>query len=89
MSYGMLRSMTRKQVLVQLDDAQVARLDTLASAAADSRSELIRRAIDLYVEAVGEAIEDVRYADAYLRVPEELEEFAALRELASRAWPER
>jgi predicted transcriptional regulator len=81
--------MARKQVLVQLDDAQVARLDALASAAADSRSELIRRAIDLYVDAVGEAIEDVRYADAYLRVPEELEEFAALRELASAAWPER
>ena len=81
--------MARKQVLVQLDDAQVARLDALASAAADSRSELIRRAIDLYVEAVGEALEDVRYADAYLRVPEELGEFAALRELASRAWPER
>jgi metal-responsive CopG/Arc/MetJ family transcriptional regulator len=85
----MLWVVTRKQVLVQLDDAQVARLDALASAAADSRSELIRRAIDLYVEAVGEALEDVRYADAYLRVPEELEEFAALRELASQAWPER
>ena len=47
--------MARKQVLVQLDDGQVAALDRLARTAADSRSELIRRAIDLYLEAAGEA----------------------------------
>jgi predicted transcriptional regulator len=74
--------------LVQLDDAQVAMLDRLATAADDSRSELIRRAIDLYVAAVGEAVADIRYADAYERVPEELEEFAALRNLGLEAWPE-
>jgi hypothetical protein len=79
---------SRKQVLVQLDDAQVAMLDRLATAADDSRSELIRRAIDLYVAAVGEAVADIRYADAYERVPEELEEFAALRNLGLEAWPE-
>jgi len=80
-------TVARKQVLVQLDDAQVAALDRLADAAEDSRSELIRRAIDLYVEAVGEAVADVRYAEAYARAPEELEEFAALRDLGLRAWP--
>jgi len=84
----MMPSVTRKQVLVQLDDAQVERLDALASASEDSRSELIRRAIDLYVVAVEEAVGDVRYADAYRRVPEDLEEFAALRDLATHAWPE-
>lgn len=84
----MIRSMTRKQVLVQLDDAQVAVLDRLAVAADDSRSELVRRAIDLYVEAVGEAVADIRYAEAYERVPEDLEEFAGLRALAAEAWPE-
>ena len=82
----MLEPMARRQVLVQLDDSQVAALDQLAAAAEDSRSELIRRAIDLYVEAVREAVADVRYADAYARVPEDLEEFAALR--AAAAWPE-
>lgn len=84
----MMNRMARKQVLVQLDDAQVAALDRLATAADDSRSELIRRAIDLYVEAVGESVADVRYAEAYARVPEELEEFAGLRALGAKAWPE-
>ena len=84
----MIAPMARRQVLVQLDDAQVTRLDALASASDDSRSELIRRAIDLYVEAVGEAVADVRYATAYERVPEDLEEFAGLRALAAAAWPD-
>jgi|KBSSwiStaDraftv2_1062776.scaffolds.fasta_scaffold658714_2 predicted transcriptional regulator len=81
----MVAGMTRRQVLVQLDDGQVAALDRLADAADDSRSELIRRAIDLYVEAVGEAVADLRYADAYHHVPEDLEEFSALRDVAT--WP--
>jgi predicted DNA-binding protein len=83
----MIDPMARKQVLVQLDDGQVARLDALASVSQDSRSELIRRAIDLYVEAVGEAVADLRYAAAYERIPEDLEEFSGLRALAVRAWP--
>jgi Ribbon-helix-helix protein, copG family len=83
-----MRSMARKQVLVQLDDGQVADLDRLAAASDDSRSELIRRAIDRYVEAVGEGVADIHYAEAYRRVPEDLEEFAALRELSAGAWPE-
>jgi Ribbon-helix-helix protein, copG family len=78
----------RKQVLVQLEDTQVAALDRLASAADDSRSELIRRAIDRYVEAVGEAVADIRYAEAYERVPEDLDELAGLRALAAGAWPD-
>ena len=83
----MVSSMTRRQVLVQLDDVQVAALDRLADAADDSRSELIRRAIDLYVDAVGEAVADLRYAEAYRRVPEDLEESSSLRDVALAAWP--
>lgn len=79
--------MARRQVLVQLDDVQVAALDRLALASDDSRSELIRRAIDRYVEAVGEAVADIRYAEAYERVPEDLEEFAGLRAISAGAWP--
>lgn len=78
----------RKQVLVQLDDTQVASLDRLAGATDDSRSELIRRAIDLYLEAMSEAVADIRYAAAYASTPEDLEETAGLRALALRAWPE-
>jgi predicted DNA-binding protein len=78
----------RKQVLVQLDDAQVAALDRLAERSGESRSELIRRAIDRYVEAVREAVADIRYAEAYERVPEDLDELAGLRALGAEAWPE-
>jgi hypothetical protein len=82
----MMDGVTRKQVLVQLDDTEIAALDRLAGTGG-SRSELIRRAIDLYVEAVGDAIEDLRYAEAYRRLPDDAEESAALRALALEAWP--
>jgi hypothetical protein len=39
------------------------------------------------VEAVGEALADLRYAEAYRGVPEDLEEFSALRDVALAAWP--
>jgi predicted transcriptional regulator len=66
----------------------VAALDRLAERSGESRSELIRRAIDRYVEAVREAIADIRYAEAYERVPEDLDELAGLRALGAEAWPE-
>jgi hypothetical protein len=84
----MLSGMARTQVLVQLDDAHVSALDELARTADESRSELIRRAIDRYLEAVGEAVADIRYAEAYERLPEDLEEFTGLRALAAETWPE-
>jgi uroporphyrinogen-III synthase len=84
----MMGGVARKQVLVQLDDAQVAALDRLAERSDESRSELIRRAIDRYVEAVREAVADIRYAEAYERVPEDLDELAGLRALGAEAWPE-
>lgn len=83
----MVRSMVRKQVLVQLDDAQVARLDVVGDAAGDSRSELIRRALDLYLEAVEEGVADVRYARAYERIAEDLDELADLARIS--VWPDR
>jgi predicted transcriptional regulator len=84
----MVARVARRQVLVQLDDAQIARLDRLA-AADESRSELIRRAIDLYLEAIQEGVADLRYADAYRLTPEDLSEFEGLRQLGLVAWPER
>ena len=60
----MVARMSRKQVLVQLDDAQVARLDVLSDAAGDSRSGMIRRALDLYLEAVADRVaQDVQTGD--------------------------
>jgi Arc/MetJ-type ribon-helix-helix transcriptional regulator len=84
----MVRIVARRQVLVQLDDTQVERLDRFVGSDA-SRSELIREAIDLYLAALAEGLEDVRYAEAYRRVPEDLAEDTALRTLALEAWPPR
>jgi hypothetical protein len=83
----MIREMTRKQVLVQLDDTQVAALDSLANDADDSRSELIRRAIDLYLEAIRSHVADLRYAEAYERLPEDPAELEAMRASAALGWP--
>jgi metal-responsive CopG/Arc/MetJ family transcriptional regulator len=80
--------MARRQVLVQLEDTQVAALDRLVEPDG-SRSELIRDAIDLYLEALREGVDDARYAEAYRRLPEDLADDASLRDLALRAWPER
>jgi len=81
--------MPRRQVLVQLDDAHVAELDRVAEAVDESRSELIRRAIDRYLEAIDEGVADLRYAEAYRQLPEQLDDDAGLRALASTTWPER
>jgi Ribbon-helix-helix protein, copG family len=85
----MVHAMARKQVLVQLDDAQLAALDALAADIDRSRSGLIRDAIGLYLDAVAEGVADVRYADAYARMPEDLAEHEGLRALGLGAWPER
>ena len=47
--YATLSPVTRRQVLVQLDDALVDELDARARRAGVSRSELIRRAIAGYL----------------------------------------
>jgi metal-responsive CopG/Arc/MetJ family transcriptional regulator len=83
-----LLSVARKQVLVQLDDRLVERLDRLTGPMDASRSDLIRRAIDLWLEALDEAEADVRYAEAYRRVPDDLAENAAWEALALETWPE-
>jgi hypothetical protein len=85
----MVARMSRKQVLVQLDDAQVARLDVLSDAVGDSRSGTIRRALDLYLDAVTEGVADLRYAQAYQRIPEDLDDLAGLRSLGLSVWPDR
>lgn len=76
-------------MLVQLDDDRLAALDRLAEARAESRSSVIRQALDLYLEAIGEGVADLRYADGYRRIPEDLDELAGLRSLGLAAWPDR
>ncbi|MBA3691181.1 MAG: ribbon-helix-helix protein, CopG family [Actinobacteria bacterium] len=80
--------MARKQVLVQLDDAIVDRLDRSAEALELNRSELIRQAVGAYLDACEEAAWDARTVRAYLEVPEDLADLDGLRRLAATAWPE-
>jgi predicted transcriptional regulator len=84
----MLGAMTRKQVLVQLDDGIVSRLDRLTGPMDASRSDLIRRAVNLWLDALDEAEADVRYAEAYRRIPEDLEDEAAWEALQLETWPD-
>jgi metal-responsive CopG/Arc/MetJ family transcriptional regulator len=83
----MVTGVARKQVLVQLDDALIQRLDRSAGALELNRSELIRRAVDAYLDACEEAAWDVRTVRAYLDIPEDIAEIEEFQRLAA-AWPE-
>ena len=69
-SYANLRDVARKQVLVQLDDRQVAELDHRAREARVSRSELIRRAVDAHLRDLDWERLDQQTIAGYARVPE-------------------
>jgi Arc/MetJ-type ribon-helix-helix transcriptional regulator len=84
----MLRAVARKQVLVQLDDTIVSKLDRLTGPLDASRSDLIRRAVNLWLDALGEAEADVRYAEAYRRIPDDLKEHEAWEAVQLETWPE-
>jgi metal-responsive CopG/Arc/MetJ family transcriptional regulator len=83
----MVTGVARKQVLVQLDDALIRRLDRSAGALELNRSELIRQAVDAYLDACEEAAWDVRTVRAYLDIPEDIAEMEEFQRLAA-AWPE-
>lgn len=63
--------MTRKQVLVQLDDDLVQRLDEVAAAHGVSRSELLRRGAEAMLEAEQQARADHRLREAYRQQPQD------------------
>lgn len=69
-AYDKLASVTRKQVLVQLDDALVQELDTRAERAGVSRSELIRRAIAAHLRDLDWSEQERAAVEAYRRSPE-------------------
>ena len=82
----MVDRMARKQVLVQLDDELVARLDGAAEALDRNRSELIREALTAYLDAAQEAAWDARTIRAYLEIPEDPAELEAFMRVA--VWPD-
>ena len=82
----MVARVGRKQVLVQLDDELVARLDDAAQALDRNRSELIREALAAYLDAGREAAWDARTIRAYLELPEDPAELEAFMRVA--VWPD-
>lgn len=69
----------RKQVLVQLTDELLKKLDEVADLKGVSRSALVRDAVERYVVAESEAEMDRRLVEAYTRLPDD-NEFDALAE---------
>lgn len=80
--------MARKEVLVQLDDELVGRLDALAAKAGTSRSELLRRGALAVIEAADIAEADQRLVEAYRRQPQDPSIVAAAGRLAAQTAPE-
>lgn len=80
--------MARREVLVQLDDELVARLDDLAERAQVSRSELLRRAAMAVLEADEWARADQRLIEGYTKYPPDPVLLETSRRLAAETVPE-
>jgi hypothetical protein len=61
--------MARRQTLIQLDDARISALDQRAASAGQSRSELIREAVDLLLGTGDAAAVDAAIVAGYERCP--------------------
>ena len=79
--------MARKEVLVQLDDELVRRLDALAARLGTSRSELVRRGALAVLEAEELAAADRRLVEAYRAQPQDPAIVAAAVRLAAETAP--
>ncbi|MDE3207032.1 MAG: ribbon-helix-helix protein, CopG family [Acidobacteriota bacterium] len=80
--------MGRKQVLVQLDDDLIDRLDRLADKQGTSRSELLRRGAAAVLEASEHAEADLVLREAYRRLPQDPAIVSAASRLAALTTPE-
>lgn len=82
------RVVARREVLVQLDDELVARLDQLAKQEGTSRSELLRRGAAAVLDAAALLAADRALQEAYRRVPQDPMLIASARRVAARVTPE-
>jgi metal-responsive CopG/Arc/MetJ family transcriptional regulator len=80
-------TMGRREVLVQLDDDLVGRLDALAARAGTSRSELLRRGALAVLWAAELADADQQLIEAYRRVPQDPAIVTAAARLAAETAP--
>ena len=80
--------MARTQTLVQLSDELLDRLDSYRAREGRSRSEVVREAIERYLEADCEAEIDRLIVDAYTRQPPEdlWSDQAARQMIAAEPW---
>lgn len=81
-------AMGRREVLVQLDDDLVERLDRLAEQQGTNRSELLRRGAAAVLEAAELADADRALEEAYRRRPQDPAIVSAASRLASLTTPE-
>ena len=80
-------SVTRRQTLVQLNDALLAALDQHVAATGRSRSDLIREAIEHYLSESSDV--DTRIVEGYRRTPQTTDtwvETLALQSIADEPW---
>lgn len=80
--------MARKEVLVQLDDELIERLDELARSEGTSRSAILRRGASAALEAAAEAKADRTLRESYRRVPQDPALVASAKRLAAQTTPE-
>jgi predicted DNA-binding protein len=79
----------RTQTLVQLSDGLLAALDQYSAATGRSRSELIRLAIERYLDEVLAQETDRRVVEGYERIPQEPDPWAeavAKESIAAEPW---
>ncbi len=79
--------MARREVLVQLDDDLVARLDELAAQLGTNRSELLRRGATAVIAAEELTTSDRELIAGYQRQPPDPALVQAARRLAARTAP--
>lgn len=80
--------MARREVLVQLDDDLVDRLDRLAKAEGTTRSDLLRRGAAAVLDAAEQLKADRKLRDAYRRIPQDPALVTSAQKLASQTAPE-
>lgn len=80
--------MARREVLVQLDDELVERLDRLARSEGTTRSDLLRRGASAVLEAAEQLKADRELRAAYRRTPQDPALVASARTLAAQTTPE-
>jgi len=80
--------MGRREVLVQLDDKLVERLDQLAERQGTNRSELLRRGAMAVLEAAEQAEDDRALQAAYRKLPQDPAIVTAASRLAGQTAPE-